>query len=72
MNYLIDDLGEKFSICLYVLEMDQQIMFGFIVERGKKLFINVLFLGRYHGGIFFPKSLIYDFGRKWGILRVRL
>lgn len=45
---------------------------GFIVERGKKLFINVLFLGRYHGEIFFPKSLIYDFGRKWGILRVRL
>ena len=22
-------------------QMDQQIMFGFIVERGKKLFINV-------------------------------
>ena len=39
---LIDDLGqnEKFSTCLYV-EMDQQIMFGFIVERGKELFINV-------------------------------
>ena len=47
-------------------------MFGFFVERGKKLFINVLFLGRYHGGIFFPKSLIYDFGRKWGILCVCL
>ena len=33
---LIDDLGqnEKFSTCLYV-EIDQQIMFGFIVEEEK-------------------------------------